>query len=167
MVSQDDRVTSRPFERGNGPRFGAGSESLLGAIFATNIEPKAMSFPPLVKRSPFGTPLLGGEFRLRVQPTDSAVPMSVLLKHRPTPRRPNSGKSPVPGPSKVPYPKNPWAVHGRGRTLHSRDPGPQNPICLRARILRVENGTWAHKNRYDCTILYPFSEVRTEAPVDL
>ena len=33
-------------------------------------------------------------------------------------------------------PKNPWALHGRGRTLHSRGPGPQNPICLRARILR-------------------------------
>ena len=35
------------------------------------------------------------------------------------------------------YPKNPWAVHGRGRTLHGRGPGPQNPIYLRARILRV------------------------------
>ena len=34
-------------------------------------------------------------------------------------------------------PKNPWAPHGRGRTLHSRGPGPQNPICLRVRILRV------------------------------
>ena len=36
------------------------------------------------------------------------------------------------------YPKNPWAVHGRGRTRHlRRGPGPQNPICLSARILRV------------------------------
>ena len=36
------------------------------------------------------------------------------------------------------YPKNPWALHGRGRTRHlRRGPDPQNPICLRARILRV------------------------------
>ena len=36
------------------------------------------------------------------------------------------------------YPKNPWALHGRGRALHSRGLGPQNPICLRARTLRVQ-----------------------------
>ena len=36
------------------------------------------------------------------------------------------------------HPKNPCALHGRGRTLHSRGPGPQNPICLRPRILRAK-----------------------------
>ena len=34
-------------------------------------------------------------------------------------------------------PKNPWGLHGRGRTRHlRRGPSPQKPICLRARILR-------------------------------
>ena len=27
------------------------------------------------------------------------------------------------------YPKNPWALHGRGRTLHSRGPGPNQTLC--------------------------------------
>ena len=34
-------------------------------------------------------------------------------------------------------PKNPWALHARGRTLNGRGLGPQNPMCWRARILRV------------------------------
>ena len=40
---------------------------------------------------------------------------------------------------RIVYPNNPWALHGRGRTLHGRGLGPRNPMCLslRARILRV------------------------------